>query len=132
MIRSCSLVPTKELADSVVGLSFGGSATHDWSGVSRRYRISSDGRLACNFAIVMAGAAGRSSAEPEDLLVALVLNKNSSAGLALEQRKHDMTAEVLDFARRQSDVPPKVLDEYWAATESELIVHMRESPRPGN
>ena len=124
------LVAVPEVSHAVEGINFGDSRSPDWTGVSRRYRISSNGRLACNFAIDMAGAAGRKVAEPSDLLIALLLNESSSASLALERLRQGMAVEVLEMAKRLSDLPAGVLEKCWSESESQEMVRVRESPRP--
>ena len=81
-------------------------------------------------AIDMAGAAGRKVAEPSDLLIALLLNESSSASLALERLRQGMAVEVLEMAKRLSDLPAGVLEKCWSESESQEMVRVRESPRP--
>jgi hypothetical protein len=79
--------------------------TINWGRTSRRFHISTNGRLSCNWAASFAAAAKRQTVFPVDVLVALLLHESGSARLVLEDIEPGVTESIFTEALGTTDIP---------------------------
>lgn len=106
------VVPVESLVWAINSFDFADTRLPTWDNISRRFRISSDGRLACNVAVAIAKSSGRRMAEPLDLLITTLINEDSSAAQVLGRAGIDARRRVLDAAMRVTDVRAEEIERY--------------------